>query len=53
MPVFHPTEEEFKNPIIYIEHLMKGDARINQYGCIKIVPPKSFRPPLAFDMKSE
>ena len=26
---------------------------MNLYGCIKIVPPASFRPPLAFDTENE
>ena len=42
MPVFYPTEDEFNNPIAFVEKLMMGDAKIAQYGCIKIVPPKSF-----------
>lgn len=53
MPTFSPTELEFSNPILYIENLMKGDQDISKYGCIKIVPPKSFKPPLAFDMESD
>lgn len=50
MPVFRPTEQEFKNPIDYIESLSKH--KVQQYGCIKIIPPKSFSPPCAFDMNS-
>ena len=53
MPIFRPTEAEFKEPILYIESLMTGPANIRQYGCIKIVPPASFKPPLAFDVNSE
>lgn len=54
MPVFYPTSEEFRNPIDYIEKLMQKDgADIAQYGCIKIVPPTEFKPPLAFDIGSD
>lgn len=53
MPAFHPTEEEFTDPIGYIEKLVTGPEKIAQYGCVKIVPPASFKPPLAFDMASE
>ena len=51
MPVFHPTEEEFKSPLEYIEkvYLHQGGR---EAGCIKIVPPASFKPPFAFDTRS-
>jgi hypothetical protein len=42
MPVFHPTEDEFTDPIAFVEKLMMGDAKIAEFGCIKIVPPRSF-----------
>ena len=51
MPVFRPTEEEFQNPINYIEYLYT-QKNAHQYGCVKIIPPKSFKPPLAFDINS-
>ena len=51
MKVYHPTEEEFTNPITYIEQLYAEGA--SKYGCIKIVPPASFNPRLAFDMLSQ
>jgi hypothetical protein len=52
MPVFYPTEEEFNgDPIAYIEKLYhEQDA--GYFGTVKIVPPKSFKPKLAFDTKS-
>jgi len=28
MPVFYPTENEFTNPIAFVEKLMMGDANI-------------------------
>lgn len=52
MPVFYPTEEEFLCPVDYIESLYHN-KNAQQYGCVKIVPPKSFRPPLAFDLNSQ
>jgi hypothetical protein len=52
MPVFRPTEAEFAEPMIYIDKLMK-EQDIKKFGCIKIVPPASYKPPLAFDLNSE
>ena len=47
MKTYYPTSDEFKSPIDYIEKLVREGA--DQYGCIKIIPPKEFSPPLAFD----
>lgn len=47
MKTYYPTKEEFISPIKFIEKLYKEGA--HKYGCIKIVPPKDFKPPLAFD----
>lgn len=52
MPVFYPTESEFKTPILYIEKLY-SEKQVWKYGTIKIVPPKSFKPTVAFDMKAD
>lgn len=52
MHVFTPTEEEFKDPFIYIDKLF-SEEKAYLYGCVKIIPPKSFKPPLAFDINSE
>ena len=41
MPVFYPTEEEFLNPIDYIEKLYH-EHRAHEYGCVKVIPPASF-----------
>ena len=49
MKTFYPTEAEFENPIVYIDNLMKKHNG-KKYGCVKIVPPASFRPGLAFDL---
>lgn len=51
MPVFRPTEDEFKSPIDYIEHLY-FHTNAKEYGCVKIVPPASFKPTMAFDVNS-
>jgi len=50
MKTFYPTEEEFLEPIVYIEKLFKQGA--GEYGCIKIIPPTSFKPPYSFDTQS-
>jgi len=52
MPVFYPTEKEFKDPMLYIDKLFTQD-KVWQAGTIKIVPPPSFKPTLAFDKKSK
>ena len=51
MVVFHPSEEEFKNPLEYIDSLYHKEEAW-RLGTIKIVPPKSFKPSVAFDMQS-
>lgn len=45
-PVYHPSIEEFSQPMEYIEKIAK-DAK--QYGICKIVPPEGWRPPFAID----
>ena len=52
MPVFYPTEEEFKNPIDYIEKLY-DHYEASEYGTVKVVPPKSFKPKCVFDTESD
>lgn len=52
MPVFHPTEEEWKDPIIYIEKLYHY-YKAEEYGTIKVIPPNSFKPTCAFDTESD
>lgn len=45
-PVFHPSVDEFANPMEYIERIAQ-DAK--SYGICKIVPPEGWRPPFALD----
>ncbi|KAF5401529.1 Lysine-specific demethylase 5D [Paragonimus heterotremus] len=47
-PVFRPTEEEFDNPLNYI---MKIRHIGTKTGICKIIPPKSWNPPFAVNMK--
>lgn len=49
---YYPTEEQFAEPMKYIEYL-NAVEKASKYGIVKIVPPKSFRPPLAFDQFSK
>jgi len=47
MQVFYPSEEEFKDPIKYIETLFYED--VWKFGVIKIIPPPSFKPEFSFN----
>jgi len=47
---YHPSEEEFKDPLKYIEKLYEDGAA--DYGCVKIIPPDSFKPEFCFDLAS-
>mmetsp|Transcript_18955 Transcript_18955/g.21774 ORF Transcript_18955/g.21774 Transcript_18955/m.21774 type:complete len:191 (+) Transcript_18955:424-996(+) len=50
MKVFRPSEEEFKDPINYIEMLY--NQGMQEYGCVKIIPPASYKPPSALNKHS-
>lgn len=43
MPVFRPTEAEFRDPVIYIQKLY-NEHQAWKHGTVKIIPPKSFKP---------
>lgn len=45
---YRPTEEQFKEPMKYVEYLYHVE-HAHKYGIVKIIPPESFRPALAFD----
>lgn len=51
MKTYYPTEEQFREPMRYIEYLTTQEEA-HKFGTIKIVPPSTFRPNLAFDMFS-
>ena len=49
IPIYKCTESEFKDPIKLIRELRR--LGYDEYGCVKLVPPKSFKPPFCFSGK--
>ncbi|CAL8078546.1 unnamed protein product [Calicophoron daubneyi] len=47
-PVFRPNEEEFKDPMAYIAKISDAGMRC---GICKVIPPKSWNPPFAVNIK--
>ena len=45
-PTFRPTEEEFKDPVAYIQKIAPEGKR---YGICRVVPPEGWQPPFAID----
>ncbi|XP_072993424.1 lysine-specific demethylase JMJ17 [Typha latifolia] len=48
-PVFHPTEAEFRDPLLYISQIR---PMAEPFGLCLIVPPESWSPPFSLDLSS-
>lgn len=46
LPVYEPTNEEFKEPLLLIRKLY--ELGYHKYGCIKIKTPRSWNPEFSF-----
>lgn len=46
-PTFHPTEQEFQDPLKYIDSIR---PIAEPYGACKIIPPNNWKPPFALDL---
>ncbi len=46
---FRPTEDEFKDPLLYINSIR---PIAEQYGICKIIPPKYWKPKFSLDMNT-
>nr|XP_040240432.2 lysine-specific demethylase lid [Anopheles coluzzii] len=47
-PVFEPSEEDFKNPLVYINKIR---PTAEKFGICKIRPPSSWQPPFTVDVE--
>ena len=47
LPVYEPTNEEFKQPLLLIRKLCK--LGYDKYGCVKVKTPKSWKPEFALN----
>jgi histone demethylase JARID1 len=45
-PTFRPTEEEFKDPVAYIQKIAPEGRK---YGICRVVPPEGWQPTFAID----
>lgn len=45
-PTFRPTEEEFKDPVAYIQKIAPEGKR---YGICRVIPPDNWQPSFAID----
>lgn len=45
-PTFRPTEEEFKDPVAYIQKIAPEGKK---YGICRVVPPEGWQPTFAID----
>lgn len=48
-PVFYPTQEEFDDPLQYINRISKEGLK---YGILKIIPPDGWKPPFALNYEN-
>ncbi|KAK4058769.1 hypothetical protein OIO90_000215 [Microbotryomycetes sp. JL221] len=48
-PTYHPTVEQFANPMTYIESIA---PQAKEFGICKVVPPEGWRPPFALNTET-